>query len=287
MYKEIFVAKFPSAAGFLDTQGAALYYEAAGQGHGLLLLHAGIADSRMWDEQFPVFAQHYQTLRYDLRGFGKSHMPAGPFANHEDAAALLTFFGIEKAHVVGASFGGKVALDFTLAHPEMVASLILVAPLVGGEEPSELVRRFGEEEEALLESGDLKAATELNLRTWVDGPKRTPEQVDPMVRQRVYEMQYHIFTIPLPEGVEEIDLHPPAITRLRELQVPTLIIVGDSDIPDKLAIAQQLADNISGAQQVIVPGVAHMVNMEQPETFNRIVLAFLSGHQMGKESLAQ
>lgn len=287
MYKEIFVAEIPSTVGFLDTQGAPLYYESAGQGQCLLLLHAGIADSRMWDEQFPVFAQHYQALRYDLRGFGKSHVPAGPFANHEDAAALLAFFGIEKAHVVGASFGGKVALDFTLAHPEMVASLVLVAPSVGGEEPSELVRRFGEEEEALLESGNLEAATELNVRTWVDGPKRTPEQVDPVVRQRVHDMQYHAFTIPLPEEVEEIVLHPPSITRLRALRVPTLIIVGDSDIPDKLAISQQLADTITGAQQVIVPGVAHMVNMEQPEAFARIVLAFLNGQHVGKESLAQ
>jgi len=270
------VAEFPSTAGFFDTQGAPLYYEAAGQGNALLLLHAGIADSRMWDEQFPVFGQHYQTLRYDLRGFGKSHIPAGPFANHEDTAALLAFFGIEKAHVIGASFGSSIALDFTLAHPEMVASLVLVAPLVGGEEPSELVKRFSEEEEALLERGDLEAATELNLRTWVDGPKRTPGQVDPMVRQRVHDMQYHAFTIPMPEGVEEIALYPPAIKRLKELRAPTLIIVGDSDIPDKLEIAQQLAADIPGAQQVIVPGAAHMVNMEQPEAFTRIVLAFLS-----------
>ena len=270
------MAEFPSTAGFFDTQAAPLYYEAAGQGHALLLLHAGIADSRMWDEQFPVFAQYYQTLRFDLRGFGRSHVPAGPFANYEDAAALLAFFGIQKAHVIGASFGGKIALDFTLAHPEMVASLVLVAPLVGGEEPSELVRRFSEEEEALLERGDLEAATELNLRTWVDGPKRAPGQVDPTVRQRVHDMQYHAFTIPMPEGVEELALQPPAITRLKELRVPTLIIVGDSDIPDKLAIAQQLATDIPGAQRVIVPGAAHMVNMEQPEAFTRIVLTFLS-----------
>ncbi len=78
-----------ATAAFFDTQGAPLYYETAGQGHALLLLHAGMADSRMWDEQFPVFAQHYQTLRYDLRGFGKSHIPAGPFANHEDTATRI------------------------------------------------------------------------------------------------------------------------------------------------------------------------------------------------------
>lgn len=265
-----------STEDFLEAQGAPLYYEVAGHGQALLLLHAGVADSRMWDAQFHVFAQHYRTLRYDLRGFGKSHIPAGPFANHEDPAALLSFFGIQKAHVIGASFGGKVALDFTLAHPDMVTSLVLVAPSVGGEQPSAVVRRFNEEEEALLERGNLEAATELNLRMWVDGPRRTPDQVNPTVRKRIHDMQFHAFTIPMPEGVEELDLHPPALTRLKELQVPTLIIVGDADIPDKLTLTEQLAATIPGAQQVIIPGAGHIVNMEQPEAFTRIVLAFLS-----------
>jgi pimeloyl-ACP methyl ester carboxylesterase len=138
------------------------------------------------------------------------------------------------------------------------------------------VLRFGEEEDALLERGDLAGATELNLRMWVDGPRRTAEQVDAAVRQKVGEMQYHAFTVPMPAEVEELTLNPPAITRLNEVQMPTLLIVGDYDIPDKLALTQKLTAEIPNARQVIIPGVAHMVSLEKPEEFNRVVLDFLS-----------
>lgn len=266
-----------SQTGFLDIQGAPLYYEVTGQESqpALLLLHAGIADSRMWDELVPVFAQQYRVIRYDLRGFGQSQIPAGAFAYYEDPAELLKFLGVEQAHVIGVSFGSKVALDFALTHPEMVRSLVLAAPTVGGTQPSEDVQRFNEEEEALLEREDLEAASDLNVRFWVDGPKRTPEQVNPTVRQRVYDMQYHAFTVPIPEEAEEIDLQPPAITRLAELHVPTLIVVGDLDVLDEVTLAEQLVELITGAQLVVMPGVAHMLSMEQPGAFNRLVLDFL------------
>lgn len=272
------MAELRSESGFVDVQGAPLYYEVTGQGHPLLFIHAGIADSRMWDEQIPVFAQHYRVIRYDLRGFGKSQIPAGRFAHYEDPAVLLHFLNIERAHVVGVSFGGKVAVDFALVHPALVSSLVLAAPSIGGTEPSEDVMCFAEEEEALLERGDLEAATNLNLRFWVDGPKRTPEQVNPEVRQRVYEMQYHAFTVPIPAGAEESEIEPAAMQRLAEIRVPALIIVGDGDLPGKIALAQQLAEQMPFAQLEIVKGAAHMVSMEQPEEFNRLVLDFLERH---------
>ncbi len=158
----------------------------------------------------------------------------------------------------------------------MVASLVLVAPSVGGIEPSEQIRRFFQEEDALVEKGDLQGATELNVRFWVDGLQRAPEQVNPTVRQRVYEMQYHAFTIPMPENADEQQVAPPAITRLAEIRVPTLIIVGDLDLPEKLDLSKQLASSISGAQLEVIAGVAHMVSMEQPQKFSDTVLNFLS-----------
>jgi 3-oxoadipate enol-lactonase len=103
----------------------------------------------------------------------------------------------------------------------------------------------------------------------------TPEQVNPLVRQRVHDMQYHAFTIPTPSSIEEIALQPPAITRLAEIRVPTLIIVGDHDLPEKLEQTAELAAHIPGAQRVVIPGAAHMVSMEQPEQFNHTVLDFL------------
>jgi len=269
------VAELQTQAAFLNTQGASLYYEVAGQGEAVLFIHAGIADSRMWDEQFSVFAQRYQTIRYDIRGFGQSQMPAAPFAHHADPANLLRALNIEKAYVIGNSFGGKIAVDFALTYPEMVASLVLVAPSIGGDTPSPEVRQFWEEEEALVEQGNLEAATELNVRVWVDGPRRTAGQVNAHVRQRVHDMQYHTFTVPVPEGSEEIELQPPAMTRLAEIRVPTLIIVGNYDFPDKLELAQRLSEQIPNAQLVIIPDAAHVVSMEQPEQFNQHVLSFL------------
>jgi 3-oxoadipate enol-lactonase len=264
--------------GFLGTEGAHLYYEVAGEGFPLLLIHAGVADSSMWDEQFSVFAQHYRVIRYDIRGFGKSEIAAGPNSNHGDVAALFKHLDIEKAHIIGISFGGLIALDFTLAYPEMVADLILVTPSISGDQPSELVQQFAAEEEACLEKGDLAAATEVNLRMWVDGPKRSPEQVSPEVRERVRQMQLHAFTTVVPEGAEEVELTPPANVRLSEVHAPVLLIVGDADIPDKLKLTDELASAITGSQQVIIPDVAHMVSMEKPAEFNRIVLDFLNQH---------
>ena len=263
--------------GFLDVPGASLYYEYAGLGHPLLLIHAGIADSRMWDEQFPIFAQRYRVIRYDARGFGQTRLQAGTFASYEDPAALLDALGVQKAHVIGVSNGSAIALDFTLAHPDMVASLGMVAPDAGGVEPSKRVREFIHEEHALLEQGDVAGATELNMRLWVDGIHRGPEQVNPAVRQRVYEMQYHAFTIPMPEGIEEEELQPPAIARLAEVRAPTLVIVGNLDLPEKVELAAQLASDIPGARQHIIAGAAHMVSMEKAEEFNRVVLDFWDG----------
>ncbi len=266
-----------STAGFLDVQSASLYYEVAGEGHPLLLLHAGIADSRMWDDQFPIFAQHYRTIRYDLRGYGQTRWHSGTFATYDDPAALFRALDVQKAHVIGVSYGGKVALDFALAHPELVASLVLVAPAVGGEEPSEQIRHFFEEEDALVEKGDIAGATELNMRLWVDGIHRTPDQVNPAVRQRVFAMQYHAFKVPMPEHIDEQELEPPAIARLAEVRVPTLVVIGDLDLPDKVEMSQQLATSIPHARHEVIVGAAHMPTMEQPEEFTRLVLEFLHG----------
>lgn len=269
---------FPKETGFLGTEGERLYYEVAGQGHALLLIHAGIADSRMWDAQFDVFAHHYRVIRYDLRGYGKTEVPAGHISNHADAANLLRHLHVEKAHILGISFGGLVALDFALAYPEMVAGLILATPSVSGRQPSEREQQFIAEENAYLEKGDLAGATEVNLRMWVDGPHRLPEQVAPFVRERVRQMQMHAFTIAIPEEAEELPLTPPAMIRLDEVRAPTLLMVGDLDIPDRLALVDELTSAIPKAQQTRIPQVAHMLNMEKPEEFNRIVLDFLRQH---------
>ncbi|MGD8857036.1 MAG: alpha/beta hydrolase, partial [Chloroflexota bacterium] len=195
----------------VEINGAQLYYETQGDGPPLLLIHAGVADCRMWDDQIDAFSGAYRVIRFDLRGFGRSDMPPGSFANHEDVRALLDHLDARPAHVLGISFGGAIALDFCLAYPDYVRSLILGVPSVGGIEPSERIRRFWREEDAALERGDLDGATELNLRLWVDGPQRNPEQVDGQVREKVRRMQLAIFRKEIPDDIEEVDLDPPAV----------------------------------------------------------------------------
>jgi pimeloyl-ACP methyl ester carboxylesterase len=263
-------------AGIAPINGAQLYYEVSGQGQPLVLLHAGVADSRMWDAQVKAFAPHFRVIRYDLRGFGQSPMPSGRFAHYEDLRGLLDFLQIEQAAVVGLSYGGQVALDFVLAYPQRVTTLILGAPAtIGGSQPSLAILQFGEEEEALLEAGDLAGATTLNVRMWVDGPQRTPDQVDPAIRALVYTMQLHAFSLPTPEDVAMDRLTPPAIARLGEVRAPTLILAGDRDVPGVAELADQLAREIPGAQKVILAGVAHLINLERPAEFNHLVQEFL------------
>ena len=264
------------STGKADINGAQLHYDVKGTGHPLLLVHAGVADSRMWEAQVDAFSKEYQVIRFDLRGFGRSNMPSGIFSNTEDTRALLDFLGIEKTYLLGISFGGLIALDFTLAHPGYVEALVLGAPSVSGTNPSERIRQFWDEEDAALEKDDLEGATELNLKLWVDGPHRESNQVSAEVRELVREMQLALFKKEIPDNVNEMDLEPPAIERLDEIQIPVQVMVGDLDLEEKLELVDRLTEEIPDCKKVLIPGVAHMLNMEKPDVFNRSVLDFLS-----------
>jgi len=264
-------------SGFADVNGARLYYEVAGAGEPLTLIHAGIAEQRMWDDQWAVFADQYRVVRYDVRGFGQSAMPAGIYDHADDLYALLRLLHVEQTHLLAVSMGVGIALDFTLAHPTMVKSLIVVAPGGSSGQPSEAVRQQWAAIDALAQQGDIPGAVELELRMWVDGPRRAPDQVDRAVRERVREMNLINFQHSLlDQGVPKTPERP-AITRLAEITVPTLVIVGDADVADILHNADRLAAGIAGASKVVMPGVAHVPNMERPQEFNRIVLDFLRG----------
>jgi len=263
-------------AGPVRLNGAELHAEWAGDGPALLFLHAGIADSRMWNVEFQAFAGSHRVIRFDTRGFGRSAMPPGRFAYHDDVAAVLQAAGCGSATVVGCSFGGNIAVDTYLASPAMVERLVLVSAGLGAGDEVEEMQRFGEEEEALLEKGDLDAATELNLRMWVDGPHRQPGQVNAGVRERVRVMQLDAFRLEMPAGVERVRIEPPARGRLGEIRVPTLAVVGALDVPFILDTAQEIERNVPRAKRVLIPDAAHMVTMERPEAFGSVLAEFLA-----------
>jgi pimeloyl-ACP methyl ester carboxylesterase len=271
-----------TVTGFADVNNTRLYYEVAGEGHPLVLIHGGLVDHHMWDEQFPVFAQHFKVIRYDMRGFGQSGLvKAGdaPYSMRGDLHALLQHLGIEKTYVMGLSMGGGMAIDFTLEYPEMVDALIPVAAGVSGfesEEDFKAEEQLEVEIEAALTNGDKARAVELLLRMWTDGPDRTPEQTDSTVREKVRVMTTRNFNrADDSDAPNPLQLEQPAAVRLGDIQVPTLIIVGDKDVRSILVIADVLEKGIPNAKKAIIPGTAHHLNMEKPQEFNRIVLDFL------------
>jgi 3-oxoadipate enol-lactonase len=265
--------------GTLQTEGGPLYYEVAGSGPAVVLIHAGIADHTMWDAQWEEFAREFRVVRYDTRGFGDSPVAAEghQFSNRQDLYELLRHLGIERAHVIGVSRGGQIATDFTLEHPEMVASLVTVCAGLGGMDDvtptAEEIALFEEIEKA-WEAKDWDRLADLDVRVWADGPGQPEGRADAQVREKMREMclrNYHNHQV---EGAP-IVLDPPAAGRLGEIKVPALVIVGDLDGKPVLQTADRLAEGIAGARKVVFEGVAHVPPMEQPERFNRTVLEFL------------
>ena len=201
-----------------------LYVEQAGQGSPVVLVHEGIADSRMWEPQWAAYAERYRVVRFDMRGFGQSPPAVGTFSLAGDLVELLEGLELGPATLIGVSLGGAVAMETAIARPELVSRLVLVAPGLRGFEMSDETKAGWAEEEAALERGDVDEAVEVNLRMWVDGPSRAPDEVDPDVRRKVGEMQRRAIEIWLEAG-EEGDHQALAEDwgdRLGEIAVPTL-----------------------------------------------------------------
>lgn len=266
--------------GFVEVNETKLYYEVLGEGHPLVLIHGGYMDRRMWDDQFGVFAENYRVIRYDVRGFGITELPQVPYSDRQDLYELLKFLGVEKAHLLGLSLGGEIAIDFTLEHPEMVDALVLVGSPVHGfprelmfteEQLRRQIQRWAPFEKAMQER-DIPAMVDLLMQddTLVPSPQY------PSARQRVREnlSEYSFAWVLDPAPKQE--LVPAAYERLTEIRVPTLIIVGGEDHFVLHKSADKLEQDIAGARKVTISETHHMPNMEKPEEFNRIVLNFLN-----------
>jgi len=267
----------PSTTGFATVNGARLYYETAGAGRPVVFVHAGLADSGMWDGQFAPFAASCRAIRYDMRGFGQSVPVKGKYSHAEDLAGLLKFLGVRRTALVGCSQGGSVILDYALVNPASASALVLVSTSpVGLELDMPASPQFADLQAVLL-TNDWTAFLELSAKIWFDGAGRMPDQVDPQARKRLVGMYLRRLQLTRADpGQEKPPLDPPAADRLGELSPPTLVVTGDRDLEFVHAAAAYMASGIPGAQTVVVPDAAHMLNMEHPAEFNRIVLDFLS-----------
>ena len=269
-----------ASEGFCEVPGGSLYYQVDGAGPAVLLIHAGIADLRMWDAQVPALAERYRVIRFDCRGFGRTRSEPGPFSNRADVAALLDHLGVQRAAVVGCSRGGQIALDFALEHPTRAAALGWVCSGISGWQPADEL--FSPEDialyeamEAAEEAREFERVAELDVRLWVDGPRQPEGRADPAVRQAVYAMALNNNTTAMVEGLQPQPLDPPAAGRLTELILPVLAVVGDLDSPATPAAANQLALGAPNVRIEHFPDCAHLPNMEQPERFNALLRGFL------------
>jgi len=261
----------------VSTNDIATFYEEAGHGPPVVLIHGHTLDLRMWDAQVaPLVDAAYRVVRYDVRGHGRSEAPATGYTYQNyslDLRDLLDRLDIDApAHLVGLSMGGGIALQFAVDHPQRVASLVLVDSAVPGFDYSPEFAQAVEELVRVARSEGPRAALE---RVWLphplfDGIRRFPDRFE--------FLKTIVLAYPAADYIDETEYPQPqwqVIDRLSEIRAPTLVLVGELDLPDFRLIAEILAANVSTARQEAIPDAGHMLNLEQPEAFNNALLAFL------------
>lgn len=255
--------------GFVDVDGARLYYEVGGAGPPVVLIHGGNLDRRMWEDQIASFTASFRVIRYDVRPFGRSGAETEGFSHVDDLERLLDHLEIQDAQIVGLSLGGRIALDFALEHPGRVRRLVLAGPGLTGFEWSRDPAMGGVV--AAAEAGEPERAVAL----WLQHAYMASAMERPALAGRVRrlaEENTHVWsTAPLAGRLPD----PPTITRLTEIQIPTLVLLGERDVPDIHAIVARLERDLPDARIIRLPGVGHMLNMEAPAEFNRLALDFL------------
>jgi pimeloyl-ACP methyl ester carboxylesterase len=251
-----------------------LHFERAGHGPAVIFLHAGVADARMWEPQLEAFAADFEVIRPDIRGFGQSSLPPEPWSPLDDLAALMDDLQITQAHLVGCSMGGSIAIDFVLDHPDRVSKLVLVGSAVRGYRPREEFMHVFAEEKAAREAGDMQALNDVLMRMLLDGPERPRGYVAQPLRELFTAMNGPVLGV---DHTRAEQSHPTwnAIDRLHEITAPTLVVVGDSDLPHVLDIARLLEESIPHARKTVIHDAAHLPNLEHPDEFNQVVLEFL------------
>jgi 3-oxoadipate enol-lactonase len=256
--------------------GARIHYERTGEGMPVVFLHAGVADSRMWEPQVAEFAKHFDVIRPDMRGFGKSELPAAPWSPHADLYALVEELHLKPVDLVGCSMGGGLAIDFALDHPERVSRLVIVDGGPNGQPDRPQHNHLFDEVEAADKAGDHVALNEAEMHLWLDGPYRPRGYVRQELRELFLDMNGGNMDNDWSSAPMQ-HLDPPAFERLSEISAPTLVIVGDKDLAPVLETADLLVSRIKGARKAVIHDAAHLPSLEHPEEFNRLVLDFLLG----------
>lgn len=263
----------------VPVEAGRLYYESAGEGPPVVLLHGGMLDLHMWDEQFSwLAALGYRVIRYDARGHGRSSTVARDYAHHDDLHDLLTHLNAPCATLVGLSLGARTAVDTAIVHPESVSALVLASPGVSGRPSTDpyVAHHTAQQMAATGDpDGGAERFVEHFLRMWVDGPYREPSQVSPELRERMRASA----SANVVRHARGLGAGTPrevgAAGRLAAIGVPTLVLDGELDSSDISSNAQTITQTVPGARRQRFTSAAHMVNLESKELFNRAVESFL------------
>lgn len=260
-------------SGFADVNGTRLFYEIAGAGSTLTLIHGFGLDMRMWDDQWAALTRRRRVLRYDARGFGKSAVPSAERYSHaEDLRALLQYLEIEHTALIGFSLGGGIAISFALDYPAAVDALIVAGCLLPG---WRLSAELGVSFSAIWSAGRTLGVAAARAR-WLQHPLFAPILKQPRARARLSQIVADYSGWEWAHKDPQFLSVPPAAERLAEIHAPTLAIVGERDLADFHAIAGLIERDVPGARRVVVSGAGHVVNMEASERFNALVIEFLA-----------
>jgi pimeloyl-ACP methyl ester carboxylesterase len=264
-------------SGFVEVAEGQLYYEVSGRGDPVVLIHGNAGDRRHWDPQVAALAADYQVIRYDVRGFGQSSAPSvgQPYSDYEDLRQLLNHLDVPRAHIAGWSMGSGIAIDFVLAYPDRALSLITVGPWVNGywsTSAESMFSDFGLVVSALQEDGATAGAD-----AWMATPFFAATVRDEAAGQQFYEVAKDYSWWALLNESPLQSLEPPAVDRLEQITVPTLILTAEYDIPACLEVADLLERTVAGSDKIVMSGTGHLLHIEKPIEFNSHLRSFLGG----------
>ena len=262
----------PPQGSYLEVDGAKLYYQECGSApRTVVLVHDGVLDSAVWDDVWPEFCKHFHTIRYDRRGYGRSPAATQGHYATDDLAAILHHLELKHVAIVGSSHGGEISINFTLDHPEMVEQLVLVGAVVGGMPYSKHFLERGDVLGKPLEKGDIQgaiaAATQDKYLT-APGSDAAKKRMADILRANPQDLTHPELELPV----------KPALPRLGDIRIPTLLLVGDADIPDVHAHAGAIEAGIPRARRIVIRDVGHLMYLEKPAEFSRTIIEFLNSH---------
>lgn len=259
---------------YLKINNSNLFCSVTGEGEPLVFIHGNFNDSRIWDYQIDKFTSYYKVIQYDLRGYGKSDIPVSSFSHYEDLKALFDSLKIKNATLIGSSSGGSVAVDFALQYPELVKALILVAPAINGYRYPLRMMYEAMKSIHLLKSKGFEVAIEkfINNPFW---EYFFPPEYRQEAREKVLETirtkkNFYGWDFKL-----AVPAKPYASSRLREIQVPVLIVLSDKDKDFNIKVGERVHKEIHNSKKVVINDCGHLPFVEKPEEFNREVLDFL------------